>query len=338
MAVVTPRTETSDKPIIPQGKKIRSHMHRFDQNSVAALSGYSVSMSTPTQNWHPKRNTTSAKIKKENTKALESQYITIQSKNGIDKKDNAITFYLPKEQGNYRAEISNFSPINVAAKSIYSFDFKATQLPNDLILFQVRELGGSMKKLGGDRPPFSLHIKQDGTLVAAINTVNQNSDSIGPDAKTYQNENIWLKQIELAKYYHFTIEMVMHRDTPSIKISIGDEKIYQRDTPFGAADSKTFYSKLGAYVPQQRDKAGISDSKVSFDNIKEAHYLYTPPGITEKKITPSLPSASKNISLLPDAITTFDTVSHNMTNVDLPSIGRHMLTLGMAVITPFLIF
>ncbi|WP_145553965.1 hypothetical protein [Yersinia bercovieri] len=338
MPAITIHTKPSNKPVPLQENELRSHTHRFNKNSVAALSGYSVSINTNTQNWHPIRSTTNRERVRESTKALQSQYIAIQSKHRFDQNDKLITFYLPKEQGNYRAEISSFRPIRVAASSIYYFDFKATSLPSNLILFQVRELGGSMKKLGGDRPSFSLHIKQDGRLVAAINTVNQNSDSIGPDAKTYQNENISLKQIELAKYYHFTIEMIMHRDTPSIKISIGDEEIYQRDTPFGAADSKTFYSKLGAYVPQQKNKAGISDSKVSFDNIKEAHYPYTSPGITERKIISSLPSPSKNISSLPDAITTFDTVSHNMTNVDLPNIGKHMLTLGIAVITPFLIF
>lgn len=336
MSTVTPRTETSDKPVILQGEKIRSHMHRFNQNSVTALSGYSVSMNTRTQNWHPKRNTTLAKIKNENTKALETQHITIQSKNGTDEKDKAITFYLPKEQGNYRAEITNFSPIDVAAKSIYLFDFKAIHLPDDLVLFQVRELGGSMQVLGGDRPPFSLHIKQDGTLVATINTVNQNSGPTAPDNKTYQNENIPLNKIKLGEYHHFTIEMVMHRDHPSIKISIGDEKIYQRDTPFGASDSKTFYSKLGAYVPQQKDRAGVNDSEISFDNIKEAHYQYIPPIIIEENS--AYLAGSETHNSLPVAMTVFDAEQDGLANVDLPSVGEHLLVLATTIMAPTRIF
>ncbi|MDN0123119.1 hypothetical protein QVN60_07950 [Yersinia aleksiciae] len=329
MSTATACTENPEKNALLKGEKIRSHIHRFDQNNVKALSGYSVSMNTNTQNWHPKRTTTSTERTKESTKALESQHITIQPKH--ESGDNDITFYLPKEQGNYRAEISNFSPIDIAAKSRYSFDFKATDLPNDLILFQVRELGGSMKTLGGDRPPFSLHIKQDGTLVAAINTVNQNSGPIAPENKTYQNESVSLNKIELGEYHHLTIDMVMHRDHPSIKIAIGDKTIYQRDVSFGALDSKTFYSKLGAYVPQQKNKAGLNDSKVSFDNIKEAHHQYVPALITADDSVCSADSEAQNS--LSTAMATFDTPQDGMINVNWLDIVEPILILSPAIIT-----
>ncbi|CNK11992.1 Uncharacterised protein [Yersinia mollaretii] len=319
-------SEPSDKLIPRQGQKLRSHIHRLDQNDVKALSGYSVSINTNTQNWHPQSSTTSSERIKESTKALTLQHLAILPKNESDKSDKEITFYLPKEQGNYRAEISNFRPIKIAAESIYTFDFKATALPSDLVLFQVRELGGSMKLLGGDRPSFSLHIKEDGMLVAATNTVNQNGAPIGPEGKTYASRNITLKKIELGAYCQLTIEMVMHREHPSIKITINNETIYHRDSPFGALDSKTFYSKLGAYVPQQKNKTGTNDSKVSFDNIEESHHQYAPKVMT------------KGNNALPDAISTFSAEQDNAINVMLPNAGEDWLVLGTAIMIPHKIF
>lgn len=329
MSAAVTYPEHSDKPIPHQGQKLRSHIHRFDHNNVKALSGYSVSMNTSLQNWHPKNSTINTERINEINKALKLQHLVIQPKSESDNHDKEITFYLPKEQGNYRAEISNFRPTKIAAESIYAFDFKATSLPDDLVLFQVRELRGSMKALGGDRPPFSLHIKKDGMLVAAINSVNQNSGPIGPRSQTYKNEKISLKKIELGQYCHFTIEMVMHRDKPLIKIAINDETIYHRDTPFGASDSKTFYSKLGAYVPQQKNRAGINDSKVSFDNIKETHHQYAPSVMTEENNVLSADSDTHNA--LSDAITTFSGKQDSAVHVDLLGIGEHLLVLGSTI-------
>lgn len=336
MSAAVTYLEPSDKPIPCQGQKLRSHIHRLDQNSVKALSGYSVSINTSAQNWHPKNSTTISERIKESTKALKLQHLAIQPKSESDKSDKEITFYLPKEPGNYRAEISNFRPIKIAAESIYAFDFKATSLPDDLVLFQVRELGGSMKVLGGDRPSFSLHIKQDGTLVAVINSVNQNSGPIGPRSQTYKNEKISLKKIELGQYCHFTIEMVMHRDKPLIKIAINDETIYHRDTPFGASDSKTFYSKLGAYVPQQKKKAGINDSKVSFDNIKESHHQYAPPVMAEGNNVCSTNSDSHNP--LSDAMITFSAKQNEAINVIQLNVGEELLALGTTIMIPHQLF
>ncbi|WP_246169925.1 polysaccharide lyase [Yersinia canariae] len=303
--------------------KIRSHIHRFDQNSVTALSGYSVSMNTDTQNWHSKNNTQAAERKNEIAKALESKNITIQPKNGTLENDNDITFYLSKEKGNYRSEISNFRPIKIDAKSTYSFDFKPVSLPKSLVLFQVRELHGSMKKLGGDRPSFSLHIQQNGMLVATTNTVNENAVTTESNTKTYQNENALLKKIELGQYHHVTIEIIMHRDYPSIKVSIDNEMIYQRNTDFGALDSMTFYNKLGVYVPQQRRTEGLNDSEVSFDNIKETHYQYTSPEITDENNI--CLTVLKNDNSLPDAIATFEANQNNLINGELSGIGKFLV-------------
>ncbi|CNH82915.1 heparin lyase I family protein [Yersinia pekkanenii] len=329
-------SDKSDDSMTNEGNKIRSHIHRFDQNSVKALSGYSVSMNTNTQNWHAKSNTQQAERKREISNALELKNIIIQPKNGSHETDNDITFYLPKEKGNYRSEISNFRPIRIDTKSTYSFDFKPTSLPKDLILFQVRELHGSMKTLGGDRPPFSLHIKQDGMLVVTINTVNQHSVTAEYNGKTYQNENIALNKIELGQYHHVTIEMVMHRDHPSIKISVDNEMIYERNTHFGAADSMTFYSKLGAYVPQQKNKHGDNDSEISFDNIKELHYQYSSSLITEGEN--SCLTASESNNSLSEAIATFKTDQHDRVNVELPSIGKLLVILETATIIASPIF
>ncbi|MDN0110864.1 hypothetical protein [Yersinia mollaretii] len=336
MSAAVTYPKSSDKLIPRQGQKLRSHIHRLDQNSVTALSGYSVSINTSTQNWHPQSSTTNAERIKESTKALKLQHLAIQPKSESDNNDKEITFYLPKEQGNYRAEISNFRPIKVTAASIYSFDFKATSLPDNLVLFQVRELGGSMKLLGGDRPSFSLHIKQDGMLVAATNTVNQNGNPIGPEGKTYTSKNIALKKIELGAYCQLTIEMVMHREHPSIKITINDEIIYHRDSPFGASDSKTFYSKLGAYVPQQKNKTGTNDSKVSFDNIEESHHQYAPPAMTEENNV--FPAGSDTHNALSDAMTTFSAKQNHSINVRRPNIGEELLVLGTAIMIPHQIF
>ncbi|CNK52166.1 hypothetical protein [Yersinia aleksiciae] len=329
MSTATACTENPEKNVLLKGEKIRSHIHRFDQSNVKALSGYSVSMNTNTQNWHPKRTTTSTERTKESTKALESQHITIQPKH--ESGDNDITFYLPKEQGNYRAEISNFKPITVAAESIYEFDFKAKSIHKDLVLFQVRELGGSMKTWGADRPPFSLHIQQDGMLVAAVNTVNPDYDSTKLGDKSYNHEEKSLKRIGLDEYYHLTMEIIMHRDHPLIKISIDDDIIYQRDVSFGALDSKTFYSKLGAYVPQQKNKAGLNDSKVSFDNIKEAHHQYVPALITADNSVCSADSEAQNS--LPTAMATFYTPQDGMINVNWLDIAEPILILSPAIIT-----
>lgn len=336
MSAAVTYPESFDKPIPRQGQKLRSHIHRLDQNDVKALSGYSVSINTNTQNWHPKSSTTSSERIKESTKALTLQHLAILPKNESDKSDKEITFYLPKEQGNYRAEISNFRPIKIAAESIYAFDFKATALPSDLVLFQVRELGGSMKVWGGDRPSFSLHIKQDGMLVAVTNTVNQNTDPIEPRGQTYKNDKVSLKKIELGAYYQLTIEMVMNREHPSIKISINDKAIYHHDAPFGASDSKTFYSKLGAYVPQQKNKAGINDSKVSFDNIKESHHQYAPSVMTEENNT--FPASSDIHNALPDAMAAFSAKQDHSINVRRLNIGEKLLALGTAIMAPHQIF
>ena len=320
-----------DKNIIHQGEKIRSHIHRFDTNNVAALSGYSVSINTETQKWHPTKTTTSAARKAATKQAIESKHISIVPKSGTSGEDSDLTFYLPKEIGNYRAEISNFKPIKIAAQSKYSFDFKATSLPKDLILFQVRELHGSMKTLGGDRPPFSLHIKKDGTLVSTINTVNQHLVSADAESPLYQNENVVIEKIELGQYYHFELEMVMHRDQPLIKIAINNNEIYRRDIPFGASDSKTFYSKLGAYVPQQKKTEGTNDSQVSFDNIHESHHEYFPSTLaTENNVC--LDHSATHHSL-PDAMAAFNTNQADIVSIVEQSVGKILLALATTTIT-----
>lgn len=97
MSAAVTYLEPSDKPIPCQGQKLRSHIHRLDQNSVKALSGYSVSINTSAQNWHPKNSTTISERIKESTKALKLQHLAIQPKSESDKSDKEITFYLPKE-------------------------------------------------------------------------------------------------------------------------------------------------------------------------------------------------------------------------------------------------
>ncbi|WP_261373865.1 hypothetical protein [Yersinia massiliensis] len=321
----------TDKNITHQGKKIRSHIHRFNENNVAALSGYSVSINTSTQNWHSTKTTTLAVRKSATKQAVESEHISIVPKSGTSGKDSDITFYLPKKIGNYRAEISNFKPIKIAAQSKYSFDFKATSLPKDLILFQVRELGGSMKTLGGDRPPFSLHIKQDGTLVSTINTVNQHLVSADAESPLYQNENVVIEKIELGQYYHFELEMVMHRDQPLIKIAIDNNEVYRRDIPFGASDSKTFYSKLGAYVPQQKKAEGINDSQVSFDNIYEAHHEYPHSTLATENDVCLAHSATHHS--LPDAMAAFTANQADMVSMAEQSAGKILQALATTIMT-----
>ncbi|WP_145579647.1 heparin lyase I family protein [Yersinia vastinensis] len=316
------------KPI--KGEKIRSRTHRFDKGNMEALSGYSVSMGTDSQDWHHKISTTFAEIKKEIRKAIKSKNISIRKKEGSHKNDKEITFYLSKKKGNYRSEISAPGEIKIKSESSYSFDFKAISLPKDLIVFQVRELNGSMNTLGGDRPSFSLHINHEGVLIATVNTVDQNSIATKPNGKTYRNENFSLNKLELGKYYNIKIDIIMHRDNPSIKIWVDDEPIFQRDTPFGAFDSKTFYSKYGAYAAQQKNKEGINDSEVSFDNIKETHYQYMA-AITEEN-TGCLVSLTEN-NLLPDAIAVFNKDEHALEQL---SFGNPPVTPEITVVTPAL--
>ncbi|MGE4800913.1 heparin lyase I family protein [Yersinia hibernica] len=273
-----------------KGEKIRSRIHRFDKGDIDALAGYSISMNTHSQNRHHQGNTTPSEAEREKKKAIELQNISIQQKEDSYKNDKELTFFLPKEKGNYRSEISATGAIKIDSESSYSFDFKATSLPNDLIIYQIRELGGSMKTLGGDRPSFALRIKQDGALMCTFNSVNQSNLPTEANDNTFQNENILLKNIELGRYYNIKIGTIMERDHPEIKISIDNELIFQRAPPFGALDSKTFYSKYGAYAAQQKNKEGSSDSEVSFDNIKEVHYQYSPQIIAiENTCPPSLP-------------------------------------------------
>lgn len=320
----------TDKSIIHQGEKIRSHIHRFSENNVAALSGYSVSINTHEQNWHSTKTTTPTERAEATRQAIESKYISIVPKNGTPGEDSEITFYLPKEIGNYRSEVSSFKPIKIAAQSKYSFDFKATSLPKDLILFQVRELGGSMKTLGGDRPSFSLHIKQDGTLVSTINTVNQHLVPADAESPRYQNENVVIEKIELDQYYHFELEMVMHKDQPLIKIAIDNNEIYRRDIPFGAFDSKRFYSKLGAYVPQQKKAEGINDSQVSFDNIHESHHEYHPSTLaTENDICLAHSAPLQSLS---DAMAAFNINQAEMINIVGHSTGKILTALATTII------
>jgi hypothetical protein len=333
MSIVETCNKTTDKPAIVGGNKLRSSIHRFDQGEVRVglLAGYSVSMNTRIQNWHPKPSTQPTERNREITKAFESGNITIQLKSKLHENDRDITFHLPKEKANYRVEISKFDKIPIDTKSTYSFDFKATSLPKSLLLFQVREMHGSMAALGGDRPSFSLHIKQDGTLVVTTNTVDQELVATDPNGKTYQRKDTKLKPIELDNYYHITIEMVMHRDHPLIKIFVDNEMVHQHDTPFGAVDSKTFYSKMGIYVAQQKNQEGSKDSIVSFDNIKEEHYQYIPSIITEEN----------NIclnTLLPDAIAAFNTDKNALSNVESPDIEIHSILPEIITIAPTLLF
>ncbi|MEQ9723553.1 heparin lyase I family protein [Yersinia alsatica] len=314
-----------------KGEKIRSRFHRFDQGGIDALAGYSVSMNTPSQNWHHRENTTPTEAEREKNKAIELQHISIRQKEESNENDKDLTFSLPKEKGNYRSEISAPGAIKIDTESSYSFDFKATSLPNDLIIYQIRELEGSMSTLGGDRPSFALRIKHDGTLICTFNSVNQNTLSTEPNGNTFQNENISLNKLELEKYYNIKIDIVMHRDHPSLKISLDDELILQRDTLFGAVDSKTFYNKYGAYAARQKNKEGISDSEVTFDNIKEAHYQYLPP-ITAENNTCLAPLTDNN--LLPAAIAAFNIDEHDVAP---PSFNSQSVTPETTLVAPALI-
>lgn len=71
----------TDENINHQGEKIRSHTHRFNENNVKALSGYSVSINTHAQNWHSKNTTTPAERTEVTRQAIESKHISILPKN-----------------------------------------------------------------------------------------------------------------------------------------------------------------------------------------------------------------------------------------------------------------
>ncbi|CFQ90853.1 Uncharacterised protein [Yersinia frederiksenii] len=331
MSVIETSLENSINSESIKGEKIRSRTHRFDQGGIDALAGYSVSMNTHSQNWHHRENTTPTEAEREKKKALESQNIAIQQKEESDENDKEITFYLPKEKGNYRSEISAPGAIKIDSESSYSFDFKPISVPNDLIIYQIRELEGSMHTLGGDRPSFALRIKHDGTLMCTFNSVNQHILPTEFSSNTFQNENIPLNKLELGKYYNIKIDIIMHRDHPSIKISVDDELIFQRDTPFGASDSTKFYSKYGVYAAQQKNKEGLSDSKVSFDNFKEAHYKYPSPIIAGNNTSP-VPLTENNLLL--DAIATFNVDEHG---VEPPSLGSQSIMPEAALIMHTLI-
>ncbi|CNK45284.1 heparin lyase I family protein [Yersinia enterocolitica] len=328
MSIIETCNKNTDNPVIED--KIRSSTHRFEQTGNTALSGYSVSINTIKQTWHSGGNT--PKIEKEVaiSRALELGNIIIQPKSTSDIKDNVITFYLSKDKGNYRSEISNFRPVQIDAKSTYSFKFKATSLPKTSVLFQVREMGGSMKNLGGDRPSFSIHIKDDGTLTATTNTINKNPLPNEPDGNTYQNKKIILTKIEPHQFHEITLDIVMHPDSRSIKAFVNNEVVLQYNSDFGAPDSTRFYSKLGAYVPQQKKESGISDTEISFDDIKEEHYKYNPQEIS-KKINYCLMTLENNA--LSEAVIAFPTGKNSMVNMIKPNSIGQLLLLGTSVIS-----
>lgn len=325
MTIIGKDTKSVSRPRKSKAEKIISRLSKFNENSQKSLLGYSVSMNTQSQNWHREAKTTDSEAVMAINNALKYHNISIQAKDQENKKDKDITFYLAKEKGNYRSEIAACGKLKTATKSSYSFDFKATSLPDNLIFFQVRELGGSMKTLGRDRPVFSLHIQQNGELVAVINTVNQHLTPTELDTPVYQRYKIALSnKLELEKYYNIAIKIIMHREQPSITISIDNQKVFQWKTSFGALDSKTFYSKLGAYIPQQKNKAGSNDTEVSFDNFKEKHYHYQPQTIIVED------------NLLPNAIAAFNT-DNSEVNINPLAISSQSMMPKTAAITPSLL-
>lgn len=57
-------------------------------------------------------------------------------------------------------------------------------------------------------------------------------------------------------------------------MAINGKNTFETTVSFGAHNSRNHYSKFGIYVPQQKDKEGVKNTALLFDNVKETHRFF----------------------------------------------------------------
>ena len=149
--------------------------------------------------------------------------------------------------------------------SLYEFQMKIDHAAHDVIFFQVKELGGDMATLAGGRPPVSLHLKNEKEIYIAMNT--QNGNVLRQKIATLSCPQEW---------YKFKVRIVWSRNHPHVQVALNGQSVFETNNSFGAPNSKSHYSKFGIYIPQQKKVAGVKDTSLLFDNVRENHRFFNP--------------------------------------------------------------
>ncbi|MCK3838892.1 MULTISPECIES: heparin lyase I family protein [Pseudomonas] len=252
----TPHKEKSYDPIPhSNGRKLKSIKTAFN-NNIKSLRKYNISINTQL----------GPSGQKEMKNAIDERYLTFIDGPWIGKNhDNALQFSLPPDKGNFRVEPAHKNNLKMNTDSMYEFQMRADYAARDVIFFQVKETGGDMKTRGRGRPPLSLHLKNEQDILIAINS---------------ENGNISIQQIATLscpqEWYKFKIRIIWSRMYPCIQVAINGKNVFQTNAPFGAHNSKNHYSKLGLYIPQQKNEDGLRPTSFIFDNVKENHRFFNP--------------------------------------------------------------
>lgn len=248
------------------GRKLESIKSSFDRR-VKSLSKYNISINTETYNQ------IGPSGKEEKKKAIEEGYLSFASGFWVGKKDDRVLhFNLPKEKKNFRVELAHRNNLNMNTDSTYEFQMRAAYAAHDAIFFQVKENGGDMKTKGRGRPPISLHLNNENEIHISINS--ERGSVLRQKIATLACAQEW---------YNFKIRIVWNRHYPGIQVGVNGRNVFQSDVSFGAQNSRSHYSKFGIYIPQQKDKDGVRDTSILFDNVKESHRQFIPPSTRHKK-------------------------------------------------------
>ncbi len=242
-----------------RGRKLESIKTSF-KNNIKSLKKYNISINTEA---YTKLGPSG---QKEIEKAIDERYLSFENGSWVGKKDeHVLRFNLPKKKGNFRVELAHRNNLNMNTDSMYEFQMRAGYAAHDVIFFQVKECGGDMKIHGRGRPPVSLHLKNEKEIHIVINS--ENGNILREKIATLSCPQEW---------YKFKVRIVWNRDHSGIQVAVNGKNVFETNVSFGAHNSGNHYSKFGIYVPQQKNKEGVKDTSLLFDNVKETHRFFNP--------------------------------------------------------------
>lgn len=251
------------------GKKVEVMKSSF--HGVESLRRFVVSIDTKSYTQHGFGSSGMNEIKK----AIEQNSISLVNGDWVSrgKDKSALRFYLSNQIGDYRVELAYENHAGMNTESFYMFNVRVGFAAANVIIFQTRELEGNMNTIGGGRPAI------------AVNLINENMLKINVRSDYGVVESKIVAILDCPQeWYNFKMRVIWHRDYPLIQMNLNGKTIYQTNQQFGAYNTRSHYSKFGAYIPQQAKVKGTKSTLLLFKDFKEYHRHFSVPARSHHRL------------------------------------------------------
>ncbi|MCX8985938.1 hypothetical protein [Citrobacter portucalensis] len=243
------------------GKKLETLRTHFNFERLDLLRKYVVSIDTKSYTQHGFGSSGLNEIKN----AMDTRALTFERRYDVtdDKFKSSLCFSLRKQVGESRVELAHENTVGMNVESTYFFKMRVEKAADSVVFFQIRELGGDMNdpEKGKGQPVIALNIKNENIVRLTVSSSKE---------RAFIRKSIATLDCP-RRFYNFKVRVVHDREHPCIQIEIDGKTVFESNEKFGAHNSRSHYSKFGAYIPQQKNIPGVRDTQLIFDRFQEIH-------------------------------------------------------------------